>query len=89
MTASETEIVSVADIDGLRNRGGVILPRGRPAAEAEREAAKAGIDFRALKDLKRRLKIESRRVQPPGVKARWEWWTRTHSTRMDPLLSFN
>jgi hypothetical protein len=56
-----------------------------PAAEVERKAAKAGIDFRALKDLKRRLKIESRRIQPPGGKARWEWWTRVHSLHRDPL----
>jgi hypothetical protein len=77
-------MVSVADIGGLRNRCVVILPRGRPAAEVERKAAKAGIDFRALKDLKRRLKIELRRVQPPGGKARWQWWTLVHSLHRDP-----
>jgi hypothetical protein len=55
-----------------------------PAAEVERKAAKAGIDFRTLKDLKRKLRVESRRVKA-GSRWRWEWWTRTHSMRHDPL----
>jgi hypothetical protein len=63
-----------------------LLDRGPvPAAAVEAEARTAGIGFRTLKALKKKLKVESRRVKRDG-KEYWEWgWPPGRLPPLEPL----
>ncbi len=56
-----------------------------PAARVEAEARTAGIGYRTLWAVKKRLRVESRRVKRDG-REYWEWgWPARHLTPLEPL----